>query len=1282
MNQKTLWQLVGLGTALAALWSISLYSFLLFHSLAELFSVIIAFCIFVVAWNSRRYLDNGYLLFLGVGYLFVALLDVLHTLAYKGMGVFPGYDANLPTQLWIAARYLQAISLLLAPLFLRRMPRLDYLFLGYSAATGLVLLSLFAWEVFPACYVEGVGLTWFKKISEYVICLILAGAGALLLRSRAFFTARVLHLLLWSLGITILAEIAFTFYVSVYGLSNLLGHFAKIVSFYLIYRALIVTGVAKPQELLFRELKESEGNFRSLFEMNMDGVFLASPDGSVKHANPAACRMLGYSEEEILRLGRQEVLDIGDPRLADLLKQRERFGEASGEVTAIRKGGEHFPVEVSSRVFSDKDGHQRSYVVMRDITERKRVEEALRESEAKYRQLVELAPAGIYEVDLLAGKFLSVNDVICRYTGYTREELLTLNPMDLLTEESRHLFMERLQKIAQGQEVPQEVELQIRAKGGRIFWALLNSRIEHLDSGQVLASVVVSDITERKRAEQNLKEAHRLLDRTQALAKVGGWEYDVAKKKITWTDQVHRIYGVGLDFDPSDIPRDISFYAPESALVIERAFWQCVGQGVAYDLELEFIRAGGERLWVRTMGKPIREGGKIVRVTGNIMDITPTKRAEEELNRQKRFFEQMFMQSSISTQILDKDGWCERINPKLSEIFGVRPEHIEGKVYNIFKDEGVRQGGVLPHLEKVFRGGKTAEWEVLFDIGIAAESQNIPVKEKKKVWYHNWAYPIFDNAGGLTNVVIQHTDITQQKGAEEELRASEEKFHSLFSSMTEIAALHEMVYDTKGQPVDYRIIDFNPAYAVNLGLARDKAIGALASQLYGTGKAPYLDLYAQVAQTGEPIHFETYFEPLRKHFSISAFATGSGRFATIASDVTQAKQAREERRRLEEQLRQAQKMEAVGTLAGGIAHDFNNILAAILGFAEIARDEAQEGQVNPEDLAQIINSAQRAKVLVQQILAFSRKTEPDLRPLNLNHVVQGTEAILQRTLPKMVSIETHLNQDLPLIKADPAQMEQVLLNLASNAQDAMPEGGRLVLETQAVFLDDDYSGQHMEVQPGLYVLLSVSDTGHGMDENTRRHIFEPFFTTKDTGKGTGLGLPSAYGIIKSHGGHIHCYSEPGSGTTFKIYLPVLAEYVSSLEAETDALDEAGLSGSETILLVDDEEALRQAGTQTLQRHGYRVLTASSGEEALAAYRQQGGSLDLAIMDLSMPGMGGRKCLQEILSLNPRAKVIIASGYSANGQVKSSLESGAVDYLAKPFRRADLLSTVRRALDRK
>ena len=397
----------------------------------------------------------------------------------------------------------------------------------------------------------------------------------------------------------------------------------------------------------------------------------------------------------------------------------------------------------------------------------------------------------------------------------------------------------------------------------------------------------------------------------------------------------------------------------------------------------------------------------------------------------------------------------------------------------------------------------------------------------------------------------------------------------------------------------------------------------------------------------------------------------------VATDVTRQKEQEAEKAEMESRLRQSQKMEALGAMAGGIAHDFNNILAAIIGYSELALEDAAAGRSGADHIHQVIKAGRRAGELVNQILAFSRKMEPVLKPVDLNLVIDQAVKMLERTIPKMVRIELDLAADLKQVKADQAQMIQVLMNLGANASDAMPEGGWLTVRTANAILDQSFRSRWPEAVPGEYVRLTVSDTGQGMDQDILDHIYDPFFTNKEVGKGTGLGLSTVYGIIKTHGGLINCDSRPNQGTAFSIYLPASRRVEQTDEAEPAPETRPG---RETILLVDDEKAIRSMGRTMLTRNGYKVLTAESGEQARRIYARRRDEISAVILDLNMPGMGGRKCFRELRKINPDVKVIISSGYSEKSDLNAELDDEAAGYLPKPFSRADMLSVVGKVID--
>ncbi|MCG6945707.1 MAG: response regulator [Deltaproteobacteria bacterium] len=405
-----------------------------------------------------------------------------------------------------------------------------------------------------------------------------------------------------------------------------------------------------------------------------------------------------------------------------------------------------------------------------------------------------------------------------------------------------------------------------------------------------------------------------------------------------------------------------------------------------------------------------------------------------------------------------------------------------------------------------------------------------------------------------------------------------------------------------------------------------------------------------------------------------------GKPATLnfLTDVTERKQAQEEKETIQYQLLQAQKMEAVGTLAGGVAHDFNNLLQVIQGYGQMLLHDENQDERAHQALVRIVGAAKRGANLTQQLLTFSRAVDSDRRPLDLNHEVKKVKKLLERTIPKMINIDLDLTDNLKIVNADPTQVEQVLMNLAVNAKDAMPEGGKLLIKTENAILNDEVCRLHPDATPWVYALLTVSDSGHGMDSETQEHIFEPFYTTKDVDKGTGLGLAMVYGIVKNHNGFISCSSDPGEGTTFKIYLPTLDREVQVVDEEEA---QAPIKkGSETILLVDDEELIRDLVVQVLGESGYTVITAPDGKSGLNLYGEQQAQIDLVILDLIMPEMGGRKCLEELIKMDPQARVLIASGYALDGPAIEAIKTGARGHISKPYDIKEMLRVIRAVLD--
>jgi two-component system, cell cycle sensor histidine kinase and response regulator CckA len=385
-----------------------------------------------------------------------------------------------------------------------------------------------------------------------------------------------------------------------------------------------------------------------------------------------------------------------------------------------------------------------------------------------------------------------------------------------------------------------------------------------------------------------------------------------------------------------------------------------------------------------------------------------------------------------------------------------------------------------------------------------------------------------------------------------------------------------------------------------------------------------------------------------------------------------------EQLKMESQLRYAKKMEAIGTLAGGIAHDFNNHLQAISGYVQLLLMKQNLDDSIQRFLNQMDKSVQRSAALTKQLLIFSRKEEIKLKLLELNKVILQSRDLLKKTVTESIDIEFRLSDDLDRINGDPVQLEQVMVQMGIHARDAMSEGGRLIVETRNILLDERFCSVHSRVTPGRYVEWKISDTGHGRDDLTGECIFEPCRPTKGVGVGAGLGLAAVYGIVQGHRGYMTCESRLARGTTFRIYLPA-AEPAGKQMAELDK-KAVVRGGKENILLVDDEESVMETATSILSQFGYRTFSAKSGEEALEVYKKTGHEISLIILDLGMPGMGGESCMKEILKMNPKARIIVASGYATSRTARSVMDAGAIGFVAKPYRMEDMLKKIREAHD--
>ncbi len=510
---------------------------------------------------------------------------------------------------------------------------------------------------------------------------------------------------------------------------------------------------------------------------------------------------------------------------------------------------------------------------------------------------------------------------------------------------------------------------------------------------------------------------------------------------------------------------------------------------------------------------------------------------------------------------------------------------------------------------------------------------------------------------------------SERDALRQQIAQSQDRYNDFLAKTLAGYALHEIICDADGQPCDYRFIEVNPAFEQLTGLRAEQVVGQTVKQVLPAIEPYWIETYGQVALEGKTTRFENYSQALDRHYEVVAYCPKPRQFACVFIDVSA-------RQHLEERLRRAQKMEAIGTLAGGIAHDFNNLLTGILGAASLLKVKLDRAGPLANQAELIERAGLRAAELAGQLLDFARKTPLQHRSVQIGQVLNETVSILRRTVDKRIDIVERYEEDTDYVLGDPGQLQQVAMNLGLNAVEAMPDGGELTLTTETLQLDDRGCDIHPELAPGRHVMFSITDTGVGIPRKIRNRIFDPFFTTKQLRKGTGMGLATSYGIVRSHGGALEVSSEPGQGTTFKVYLPVTSQ--GSAPSERPPLLATPVADA-TVLVVDDEETVGAVVHAMLSELGYHMVITTSGKEALATYQSQGDEIQLVLLDLTMPVMAGASCFRLLREQDPGVKVLLTSGHALNGEAQRLLDEGALGFIQKPFTMITLGQAVAAAL---
>ncbi len=1011
------------------------------------------------------------------------------------------------------------------------------------------------------------------------------------------------------------------------------------------------------------------------------------------------------------------------------------------------------------------------------VVERLTSEEALRNSEERFRRLAENSPDMLYRMALPEG--------IYEYVSPSAEEIFGYPPKDwyenpvligkLIHPDWQDYFKDQWQILLKGH-VPPFYEYQIIHRDGEIRWINQRNMAVKNDDGLLVAiEAVVTDVTDVKGVQEELRESEAFLDTLINAIPIPLFYKDADGKYIGFNKAFEQFFGEKRERIIGKSARDIS--PGELAQTYHEKDGELLERGGIQQYESQVKNAKGELRDVLFNKATFNdENGRTKGLIGTILDITERKKTEIELRKSEQKYRALFNEMPSGVAVYEainegEDFVFKDFNSAAERIEGIRKEAIMGNsVLEAFP--GVKKFGAFGVFQKVWKTGRAEFFpEAAYKDDRGRDS-----------WRESWVYKLPSG-----EIVAVYNDVTERKRSEEKLRRSELRFQLLVQAINDVfwmsttgvskmiyispayetiwersreslynapksflEALHpddrdeyKNVVDTfhnnhKSYESEYRIIRSDGSVVwirekgypvpglfdgdrIMAGLCVDitalkrternlrrsqvrlaslvenlfdailvtdlngtiKFANHAASLLFGIEKERLIGTLLGLAVSLEEMFEITTNPPDGKERHAEARATmtdwdGVQAYLISLRDTTENRQAKRKQEEMKRQLQQMQKIEAIGTLAGGVAHDFNNMLSLILGYGQDLVDSLHRGDPLRESAKEIVEAGKRSASLTRQLLAFSRKQTLQPQVLDLNAVVTNVTNVINRLIGEDIELKVLPADKIDLVEVDPGQVEQIIMNLSVNARDAMPTGGKLTIETMNVHLDQPYADNHIDVVPGNYAMLSVTDNGAGMDEETRSRIFEPFFTTKEHGKGTGLGLSTVYGIVKQSGGNIWVYSEPGRGTTFKIYFPKTTKETAleKTDKERNALECKG----ESILVVEDESSLRKLCVKFLESLGYNVTAAANGGEALLLIEEKGFRPDLIITDVVMPEMSGKVLVDRLKKNLSHIKVLYMSGYTDNAIVHHGVLDSGAPFIQKPFGKEKLGETLRKILD--
>ncbi|MCF7668511.1 MAG: PAS domain S-box protein [Verrucomicrobia bacterium] len=941
--------------------------------------------------------------------------------------------------------------------------------------------------------------------------------------------------------------------------------------------------------------------------------------------------------------------------------------------------------------------------------ERFEIEATINRTNKFFSSIINDSPLGIISLDP-QGLVSSWNKSAEKIFGWKGEEVIG-KPLPFVDEkhDAEHVLLRK--RILNGEHLT-GIELErIKKDGSPIFINVYASAIKDEKNQPTGIITIIEDITGKKRAESELHEIEYKL--TTLMDNLPGMVYRAKIHHNNWTMVFLSRGCKGLTgYSPEDIIYDkkLAFFDlmhPDDKAYNKHIVMSAVENRQPFDIEYRITTEDGRRKWVLEHGiGQYSKTGEVLYLDGYILDITDRKTAIEELIKSRKDLQSIFKASPIGIGVVH-NRIISRVNETLCKTTGYEPREL--------LDQSARI--LYPDQDEFERVG-TVKYDQINNYGIGAIETKWKRKDGRIIDILLSSAPI-DPDNLDKGVTFTAMDITERKQNEEELILHKERFRSLFElSRIEFAdekellehALEEIIRLTGSSIGFFNFIRNNRMYPEDCNWSQNVRQFCTAE----TDKIlaiPDAGAWADCARFKRPVMQNNYLNnanrcelpkghlQLVRHLSVPVIEGNSViAICSVGNKPTpydeddlketaimvdsvwkfiKSKREEEERRKLQTQLKHAQQMEVVGQLAGGIAHDFNNLLQIIIGFSEITLDNVPDDDRNLKPLKEILNAAEKAASLTRQLLAFSRRQVIQPKDVDPNNLIMNLLKIIRRTIGEYIDVDFIPGHNIGFIHVDPAQIETAIINLCINARDAMPEGGTITIETENVLINGEYCKSHPWAKAGRYVLISFTDTGIGMDEDTMAQAFEPFFTTKEIGEGTGLGLSSVYGIIKQHEGMIHVYSEPGKGTMFKIYIPLITRRAVEVGK---SIPGAIVGGNETILVAEDEKIVRDLAARVLASAGYKVITARDGQEAVNLFKAHAPEIELALLDVIMPKLSGKLVHETIKHLNPETRVIFTSGYSTNAIHTNFIIDDGISLLQKPYASDTLLRQVRSVLD--